>query len=137
MAVNLNELKRLIREALNNAYKLLGVSPQASHDEIKAAYRKLAVQLHPDRNKAPDATAKMAKVNRAWTVLSDPTSRRKYDMSGDRTVDDEGNQQTQQPRSRSQADDMEDFIKRAWEKHPNNPKNRERARQERADADER
>ena len=63
-------------------YEILGVSKNASQDEIQAAYRRLVMQYHPDINKAPDATKKMAEINEAYDTLSDPEKRRKYDMYG-------------------------------------------------------
>lgn len=61
-------------------YQILGVSSDASEKQIKAAYRKLAFQYHPDRNRGdPDSAAKMKAVNEAYAVLSNPSKRRDYD----------------------------------------------------------
>lgn len=55
---------------MNDPYQVLGVSPNASDDEIKTAYRKLAKQYHPDLNQgSPKAEAKMKEINEAYTVL--------------------------------------------------------------------
>ncbi|HLP84144.1 MAG TPA: DnaJ C-terminal domain-containing protein [Phycisphaerales bacterium] len=64
-------------------YATLGVSRSASADDIKSAYRKLARQLHPDVNKAPDAQKKFAAVQQAYEVLSDTEKRKLYDTYGD------------------------------------------------------
>lgn len=63
-------------------YEVLGVSKSASKDEIKKSYRKLAKELHPDRNKAADAEAKFKEVQQAYDVLSDPQKRDAYDKYG-------------------------------------------------------
>lgn len=63
-------------------YDILGVSKQASAEEIKKAYRRLALAYHPDRNKAPDAEAKFKEVNQAYEVLSDSKKRQTYDQFG-------------------------------------------------------
>jgi len=61
-------------------YELLGIEPGADIKEIKAAYRKMAFQFHPDRNASNnDAAEKMKSVNEAYAVLSDPDKRRQYD----------------------------------------------------------
>ncbi len=61
-------------------YKILGVSKSASQDEIKKAYRKLALQHHPDRHGGEDVEFK--KINEAYQVLSDPQKRSQYDTFG-------------------------------------------------------
>ena len=68
-------------------YEVLGVSKNASEDEIKKAYRKLAKQYHPDVNKAPDAEAKFKEINEAYEVLSDPQKKVTYDQFGHAGMD--------------------------------------------------
>jgi DnaJ-class molecular chaperone len=63
-------------------YKTLGVPKNASTDDIKKAYRKLARQYHPDVNKKSDAEKKFKEVNEAHEVLSDPEKRKRYDTVG-------------------------------------------------------
>lgn len=64
-------------------YSTLGVRRDASADEIKRAYRKLARELHPDVNPEPDAQQRFREVTAAYEVLSDPQRRRLVDMGGD------------------------------------------------------
>lgn len=66
-------------------YKTLGVDKNASEDEIKSAYRKMAKKYHPDLNKAPDAAEQFKKVNEAYEVLSDKQKRANYDQYGSAT----------------------------------------------------
>ena len=64
-------------------YEVLGVPRGASADDLKKAYRVLARKLHPDVNKATDATAKFAEVQHAYDVLSDDKKRKLYDQFGE------------------------------------------------------
>ena len=63
-------------------YELFGVQKSATEPEIKKAYRKLALQLHPDKNTAPGAEDAFKKVNKAWDVLSNGNKRATYDNFG-------------------------------------------------------
>ena len=64
--------------AQRDYYEILGLDRDASPHKIKEAYRKLAFQYHPDRNKGnPAALEKMKEINEAYAVLSDPEKRRR------------------------------------------------------------
>lgn len=63
-------------------YKVLGVSKSATGDEIKKAYRKLALEYHPDRNKSKEAVKKFKEITQAYEVLSDSSKRQAYDQFG-------------------------------------------------------
>jgi curved DNA-binding protein len=63
-------------------YSILGVSRDASSDEIQRAYRKLARKYHPDVNKDPGAEERFKQISEAYDVLSDPKTRKKYDAFG-------------------------------------------------------
>ena len=71
-------------------YKILGVPRNASEQDIKKAYRKLAMQYHPDRNPGKEewANEKFKEINEAYAVLGDPEKRGQYDRFG--TVGDIG-----------------------------------------------
>ena len=63
-------------------YKILGVAREATPEEIRKAYRKLAKQYHPDVSKEPNAEEKYKEINEAYEVLKDPEKRQKYDTLG-------------------------------------------------------
>ncbi len=64
-------------------YEVLGVSKSASDAEIKKAYRKQALEWHPDRNKDPKATERFKEINKAYEVLSDPQKKQAFDQFGE------------------------------------------------------
>ncbi|MCV4785176.1 DnaJ domain-containing protein, partial [Escherichia coli] len=69
--------------AKKDFYDILGVNRDASDDEIKKAYRKLAMKYHPDRNqgdKAKEAEEKFKEAKEAYEILSDPKKRAAYDQ---------------------------------------------------------
>ncbi|MFQ5815193.1 MAG: molecular chaperone DnaJ [Candidatus Hydrothermarchaeaceae archaeon] len=68
-------------------YEVLGVKKNATKDGIKKAYRKLALQYHPDRSKAPDAEEKFKEISEAYGVLSDDDKRQQYDLYGHAGID--------------------------------------------------
>ena len=63
-------------------YDILGVSKSASGAELKAAYRKQALQWHPDRNKSPEAEKRFKEINEAYEILSNSEKRAAYDQFG-------------------------------------------------------
>lgn len=63
-------------------YETLGVEKTATEDEIKKAYRKLALKYHPDRNKESDAEDRFKEIAHAYEILLDPDKRRQYDLTG-------------------------------------------------------
>jgi DnaJ family protein C protein 16 len=64
-------------------YDVLGVSRKANQKEIRSAYKKLAREWHPDKNKSPRAQEKILEINKAYEALSTEESRRHYDMTGE------------------------------------------------------
>ena len=64
-------------------YEVLGVGRNATAEELKRAYRKLALQYHPDRNNGdPQSEARFKEINEAYEVLSDSSKRQRYDTFG-------------------------------------------------------
>jgi len=71
--------KSLLSEDLPDYYAILQIQATASQNEIKSQFRKLAKKWHPDRKQSDDAEEKMAQINTAYEVLSDPKRRKMYD----------------------------------------------------------
>ena len=68
--------------AAKDYYEVLGVAKGSTKQQVKDAYRKLALQFHPDRNKLPEAEARFKEVSEAYAVLSDDEKKRQYDSFG-------------------------------------------------------
>ena len=71
-------------------YDVLGVARSASNEEIRKAFRKLALEYHPDRNKSSSAAERFKEINEAYQVLIDPEERTKYDTFGHAGVGQNG-----------------------------------------------
>ncbi|KAL1320913.1 hypothetical protein HN51_065629 [Arachis hypogaea] len=102
---------KLIREIKlkSDYYAILGVEKSCSVEEIRKAYRKLSLKVHPDKNKAPGSEEAFKKVSKAFKCLSDDSSRRQYDQTG--LVDEfEYNQQYSVPRRRRRTAASRDFF---------------------------
>jgi len=67
-------------ENSKDLYKILGISENATHDQIKKAYRSLSLKYHPDRNPDPEATEKFKSINEAYEILGDEQKRKQYEM---------------------------------------------------------
>ena len=63
-------------------YDILGVGRGVGEEDIRRAFRKKAMEFHPDRNKSPDAEEKFKEINEAYQVLSDSGKRSRYDQFG-------------------------------------------------------
>ncbi|EMH43450.1 DnaJ domain protein [Helicobacter pylori GAMchJs106B] len=89
-------------------YQTLNVSENASQDEIKKSYRRLARQYHPDLNKTKEAEEKFKEVNAAYEILSDEEKRRQYDQFGDNMFG--GQNFSDFARSRRTSEDLDDIL---------------------------
>lgn len=87
-------------------YEILGVPKNAEKDDIKTAYRKLAMEFHPDRNKSPDAEEKFKEISEAYAVLSDDDKRKQYDTFGH-----EGINQRYSPEDLYRGTDFNDLFR--------------------------
>jgi len=66
---------------MENLYNILGVSPTATTDEIRKAYRSLAMRFHPDRTDHESAVVRFNAIQKAYDLLSDPKQRAEYNQS--------------------------------------------------------
>ncbi|GAA8356730.1 DnaJ family protein [Helicobacter pylori] len=89
-------------------YQTLNVSENASQDEIKKSYRRLARQYHPDLNKTKEAEEKFKEINAAYEILSDEEKRRQYDQFGDNMFG--GQNFSDFARSRGAGEDLDDIL---------------------------
>ncbi len=89
-------------------YQTLNVSENASQDEIKKSYRRLARQYHPDLNKTKEAEEKFKEINAAYEILSDEEKRRQYDQFGDSMFG--GQNFSDFARSRRTSEDLDDIL---------------------------
>lgn len=80
---------------------MLGITKEASDSEIKKAYKKLALQLHPDKNQAPGAVESFKAIGNAVATLTDPEKRKMYDLYGK----DEANNGGMRQRSRGNGNE--------------------------------
>lgn len=93
-------------------YETLEISENASADEIKKAYRKLARKYHPDVNKDKDAEEKFKEINAAYEVLSDPQKKQQYDQFGDQMF---GGQNFHDfARGQGQGVDLDDILRQMF-----------------------
>ena len=76
----------MLSDDIMNYYAILGLSQYAKYREIKAAYRRLALKYHPDRNSSPVSENSIKIINAAFEVLSDKDKRRQYDEKLDNSI---------------------------------------------------
>ncbi|MDO9597748.1 MAG: DnaJ domain-containing protein [Azoarcus sp.] len=74
---------------MRDPYDILGISPSASADAIKTAYRQAARLYHPDKNPSPDAAARFRDVQTAYELLGDEQKRQEYDVIRRRNLIDD------------------------------------------------
>ena len=105
-----------------NLYSILEIDSNASQDEIKKAYKRLALKYHPDKNSDPGAPEKFHSIAMAYEILSDPEQRSKYDTMNPKkkkTIFDMIGQMYQKFKG---SDEFKEFIKKnIFETISNNP----------------
>lgn len=116
-------IKRLTTEQTSsNLYDVLGVTSRATHREIKAAYYKLSMTYHPDKNKNSEmASQKFREITQAYEILGNFANRRKYDR-GIATIDISNNAYRREPEANTQAESF--FRSRTFRSHAPPPSGR-------------
>ena len=92
-------------------YKILGITPVATQEEIKKAYRSQSLQWHPDKNPGMDTTAKMQDINEAYNILKDAATRERYDVEYARFSSTRFEQQKSAPKAEANYDINDDTLK--------------------------
>src|SRR5690554_3148718 len=100
---------------MKSYYGILDVHQGASQEEIKKAYRKLALKWHPDKNSSPNAHEKFIEINEAYLVLSDPIKRKAFDQ----LLNPSSQESTSRDKNQTNSADFEEFVKTAREKAKN------------------
>ncbi|KAH7708962.1 DnaJ domain containing protein [Aphelenchoides avenae] len=82
IGVGLLALVAVYGDNQRDPYAVLGVSRKASSKDIKSAYKRLAMEWHPDKNSSPEASERFMEINQAYEVLTDPTRKERFDRYG-------------------------------------------------------
>ena len=95
-------------------YSILGVAPDASKEEIKKAYRRLALKHHPDKDKSPGAHERFIQINEAYLILSDDEARARYDAELRHHRAESGRDNRYQEEDHPGDSEHHDIDLRAW-----------------------
>lgn len=95
---------------MKNLYNILGVSHEATLEEIKKVYHSLALKYHPDRNKSESAAKKFREINAAYSILADLNKRREYDLRLEKIKTDYQKTQKKAQRPKQQTKNEIDDI---------------------------
>ena len=96
---------------LKDYYKILGITPAATQEEIKKAYRSQSMRWHPDKNPGMDTTAEMQDINEAYNILKDPITRARYDAEYARFNSTRFEQQESDPKAEASYDIKDETLK--------------------------